>query len=483
MITPLTVIYPIPVYSESLDAIFAMFDLDSDGGITVEEINTVIADCEVVPPIEGEPIPIEGEFEIPTDPCVVAPIVLENFNILDTNQDGKITLDDLDNLVIIQKIYPPPIDLTVITEVFKKLDLNGDGAITREELQEIINNCSIIDPFEGEPPIEGEIIILPDLTNPCSIVPYAIQMFELIDQDGDGVISISDIVVALSSLYMRPIDQTWLTQIISMLDLDGDNLITMVELEAISDKCQMQVDENTGNEPGENEPPSSLVLERSIGNRRYWPGQTMTVVLTIRNPIHVRVSALGLRETLPAGWVLQSVVESSGAVAVPSEGAEGTLEFAWMDIPPFPVRVVYNVTVPNDADGEAVFSGYVLYRTTDSEELTSPVVETVLLNGWPTDRAHSADSNRDWRISLTEMLRVVQLFNFGGFGCDEASEDGYAPGNDKPRICMPHACDYRVQDWKIDLSELLRFIQLYNAPGGGYILQEGTEDGFAPLLN
>ncbi|MGC8845027.1 MAG: hypothetical protein ACP5QY_04195, partial [Candidatus Hydrogenedens sp.] len=228
----------------------------------------------------------------------------------------------------------------------------------------------------------------------------------------------------------------------------------------------------------------SLILERAVsGNRRYWSGQTLTVILTIRNPIHLNVSALGLKETLPTGWVLQSVVETSNAVVVPSNGATGTLEFAWMDIPPFPVKVVYNVSVPNDADGQAVISGYVLYRTVDSEELSSPVVDTVLLKGWSPDRAHSADSNRDWSISLTEMLRVIQMFNFGGYSCDDTSEDGFGPGEGKNRNCVPHSGDYQPQDWKFNLSELLRQIQLYNAPGKGYILQEGTEDGFAPLLN
>ncbi len=105
------------------------------------------------------------------------------------------------------------------------------------------------------------------------------------------------------------------------------------------------------------------------------------------------------------------------------------------------------------------------------------------MKGWAPDRAHSADSNRDWSISLAEMLRIIQMFNFGGYGCDETSEDGYGPGSGKHRNCVPHAGDYQIQDWKFDLSELLRQIQLYNAPGKGYILQEGTEDGFAPLLN
>lgn len=482
LITSLTVIYPIPVDPASLDVIFSIFDVDTDGGITKGEIDSVIADCPEIPPIEGEPIPVEGEFEIPTDPCVIAPLALEYFDQIDQNQDGRITMDELTGPVIL--IVPFPIDSSIVSDIFDKFDLNGDGAVIKEEIQTIIDTCSF-EPEEGEPSVEGEIPIIPDLWNPCSIAPYVIQMFNTIDQNKDGVIDMNEIIISITSVYMMPIDQTWLTRILSMLDLNNDGVITMEELQNIIERCQTQSNETGGQGPGPdgNQPPSTLVLERAIsGNRRYWPGQTLTVILTIRNPIRANVSALGLKETLPTGWVLQSVEESSNAVVVPSSGATGTLEFAWMDIPPFPVKVVYNLTVPNDASGPATLSGYVLYRTVDSEELTSPIVETILLKGWSPDSAHSADSNRDWSISLTEMLRVIQMFNYGGYGCDETSEDGFGPGVGKHRNCVPHAGDYQIQDWKFNLSELLRQIQLYNAPGKGYIVQEGTEDGFAPLL-
>jgi len=46
--------------------------------------------------------------------------------------------------------------------------------------------------------------------------------------------------------------------------------------------------------------------------------------------------------------------------------------------------------------------------------------------------------------------------------------------------CCPHDADYVTAgpDWSIVLSELLRVIQFYNS--GGYHLCEDTEDGFCP---
>ncbi len=93
---------------------------------------------------------------------------------------------------------------------------------------------------------------------------------------------------------------------------------------------------------------------------------------------------------------------------------------------------------------------------------------------------HSADSDGDGKISLSELLRVVQFFNFGGYHCalpEEPSEDGYIPGYEGNKTCRPHASDYNPQDWVINLSELLRLIQFFNM--GGYYPCE-SEDGYCP---
>ena len=44
--------------------------------------------------------------------------------------------------------------------------------------------------------------------------------------------------------------------------------------------------------------------------------------------------------------------------------------------------------------------------------------------------------------------------------------------------CFPHSSDYNPQDWTINLSELLRLIQLYKA--AGYTTCAEGEDGFCP---
>ncbi len=90
---------------------------------------------------------------------------------------------------------------------------------------------------------------------------------------------------------------------------------------------------------------------------------------------------------------------------------------------------------------------------------------------------HAADQNCDNLVNLSELLRVIQFFNSGGYHCQAGTEDGYAPGPGDTG-CAPHTSDYNSQDWLINLSELLRLIQFFNS--GGYHPCAGGEDGFCP---
>ncbi len=97
-----------------------------------------------------------------------------------------------------------------------------------------------------------------------------------------------------------------------------------------------------------------------------------------------------------------------------------------------------------------------------------------------TERYHSADSDRDAAISLQETLRVIQLFNLAAYHCDDATEDGFAPGTGN-ETCTPHDSDYNPQDWTTSMTEVLRLVQIYNSAGYEYDPTAGTEDGFVPI--
>ena len=89
--------------------------------------------------------------------------------------------------------------------------------------------------------------------------------------------------------------------------------------------------------------------------------------------------------------------------------------------------------------------------------------------------SHSADVDSDGAIELSELLRVVQFYNAGALQCSVETEDGFTLGTGD-QTCVPHTGDYAPTDWAVSLSELLRLVQLYAS--GTYYECTGTEDGY-----
>lgn len=98
---------------------------------------------------------------------------------------------------------------------------------------------------------------------------------------------------------------------------------------------------------------------------------------------------------------------------------------------------------------------------------------------------HSSDTDGDKVLSLGELIRVIQLYNAGGYTCLPLvgdSEDGYTPTPGDVLDCaLPHAADYEQgSDGVIGLSELLRIIQFFTTGGYTYCPDLVTEDGYCP---
>ncbi len=137
-----------------------------------------------------------------------------------------------------------------------------------------------------------------------------------------------------------------------------------------------------------------------------------------------------------------------------------------------------------DRDGLTSMEEYLLGthpNRADSDFDGVPDGEEVAAGTDPTgaDRPHSADTNGDWRISLSELLRVVQFYNTDEYHCQSGSEDGYATGNGPRTDCFFHNSDYINQNWRIEFAELLRAIQLCQA--GSYVRDILGEDAFRPV--
>jgi hypothetical protein len=107
---------------------------------------------------------------------------------------------------------------------------------------------------------------------------------------------------------------------------------------------------------------------------------------------------------------------------------------------------------------------------------------------------HTSDGDRDRMIGLDELLDLIAFHNAGGFSCLTTSSEYYIAGirrnwhtvpDPNPfatAYCVPHDSDYSPRDWRINLTELLRLVQFFNA--GAYEeapADAPTEDGFRPV--
>lgn len=129
-------------------------------------------------------------------------------------------------------------------------------------------------------------------------------------------------------------------------------------------------------------------------------------------------------------------------------------------------------------EGEGVIEGVMEGEgNADGEGLVDGEGEAVMEGeGEGESIIHSADQNGDHAISLGELLGVIQLYNANEFHCELTV---YQPGPGTIG-CDAHASDYAPADWSISLSELLRSIQLFTAGGYKNCALPDT-DGFCSL--
>lgn len=193
---------------------------------------------------------------------------------------------------------------------------------------------------------------------------------------------------------------------------------------------------------------------------------------------------------LPDGWTYRA---SGGAETTsgPSEGDSGLIEFSWSSPSTSQLGFWYFLNVPADATGDASFVGMVtISREEDTEVLADP--DPLLI---PLAVHHSADIDGDFKLGLSELLRVIELYNTrlgstrtGAYiavngTVDDFLSDGSRASSTSITLLRYHSAD-SDRDAQLSLSELLRVIELYNTRSGSvrtgkYRKGEGTIDGFS----
>lgn len=281
--------------------------------------------------------------------------------------------------------------------------------------------------------------------------------------------------------------------------LEGETM-TFLELDNVSDSDEGTYVLRATNPNGSSESAGAVITlldETGVVSASHqieddlapFPGGTVSV----RNQLTVPPSATTIRWSvlLNEGWQITASRESEAPSSRPSEGDFDLLEWSWGSLSETSLEFSYTLLVPDGEALDAEVSAYVVVNLDDGPTgvLARPDPLTIPVRA----PHHSADTNGDWRLSLIELLRVIEIYNTragstrtGRYRESDSTEDGYAPdadgnGNMPTRF---HSADSN-RDARFSLSELLRVIELYNTRSGTsrtgqYRSSVGTEDGFAP---
>ena len=123
----------------------------------------------------------------------------ETFNFFDKDHDGKISLDEFRNVLML--ICDTATDED-ITEMLKEVDLNGDGVIDFEEFYAALKKESTPEGIE--------------------------EAFKTFDQNKDGFISAEELRRTMEGMGER-VSKEEIDEIIEKVDLNGDGKISIEE--------------------------------------------------------------------------------------------------------------------------------------------------------------------------------------------------------------------------------------------------------------
>lgn len=150
----------------------------------------------------------------------------------------------------------------------------------------------------------------------------------------------------------------------------------------------------------------ALSMARSVADG-YTAGSSLDISVTVNaTGAGAAVTALGLVETVPAGWGFEFVQSSPPAAVAPVAGSSGVLEFAWITIPAFPFTFTYRLAVPQGETGVKQIAGRLKYRTSGGELTTDPLTTNIPPFGAPASGGvlvsiapdYAIDAGATWRV-------------------------------------------------------------------------------------
>lgn len=242
-----------------------------------------------------------------------------------------------------------------------------------------------------------------------------------------------------------------------------------------------------------------VAVQHEVVAGSYTVGGTVTINNTVTygasvSPTQLQWSVLSPDAIDGVKWTFVTSTGDTAATAKPAADQVDLLEWQWATVPASPFSFTYTLTVPAAATGTDTLTAMV--NLTAGGLPVDGMVAPDPLRVVSGAVCHSADTDRSFTLSLSELLRVIQLYNTrlgttrtGRYQAQAGTVDGFDPDpahavGETTDLVNFHAAD-TDHDASINLTELLRVIQLYNTRAGttrtgAYHVAPGTVDGFDP---
>lgn len=217
--------------------------------------------------------------------------------------------------------------------------------------------------------------------------------------------------------------------------------------------------------------PEPLGLElRVVGDSVFSSlGGILVLEVAITNPGE-ELSSLGFEINLPDGWSYAGFSDDLAyPELVPVLGATRKAEIGYLFNPP-DISISPHLILRYAAglSGEQDLDAKLHYSVHDSPYGPQTRIADLSLSREQAPPTHSADSNGDYHISLTELLEVIDLYNArkgterdGCYHLEGSDPMIWAAGTNYSLSFPNHAAD-TDGNGRISLPELLRVIELYN---------------------
>jgi hypothetical protein len=216
----------------------------------------------------------------------------------------------------------------------------------------------------------------------------------------------------------------------------------------------------------------SFSATHSLVGAGYTPGGALTVTNTINYT--GELASLSWSVLLPAGWSFASAVNAGSPSTQPSVNDILVLDWAWAVAPASGSSFTYTLNIPANAAGNQSLTSLVEFGVG-----VTPLQMVATPDPLPVNQIffHTADTNGNNKVDLSELTRVITLYNTrfdtgagkvrtGCYKIQSGTVDGFSTEitrDPSAVVTLPvyHAADYN-RNGKIDLAELTRVITLYN---------------------